>query len=685
MTEASATPAPLPRHVEALELALRLLLAAGRAAENAPAGAFDLRPAGKHVGRAIGRAFEAYDGHKDPITATVESMASCDDARAAFVAAAKADPGLAHVPEWLEKARGWLAVAADRFRAIHVAPATSRTIRASARVPALHAPARTVVEPSHRIAAPLPPPPDVDPPETIDSSLPLEERMQKLRARADARRSAAEARDKERLAALRASREKPKPAELVPGFVPGAHAALSREAFAEARARELLEEVAMTGLHRTPILGDAWRSVATFDDRMLTAIDALATLGKTTAGMLEGWVIDAPAKDPSRAFGVAMVAGSFEGRDVLGAVERAARFIGFGEPATQRMLASALKICPNPHVISLARTWLGDDEAALRAVALEVLAHRGLTTPEDLRRALEDEAPEVLAVALIEAAYANLPDLQTLVAPLATHTHPDVVAALAWSMVLGDVPHAVARLAERIGDASEDAVLVPLALAGEASDVARLVEITQKKATGARATALGFAGCPGAIEALIAVLRTAKDDALKLSAAFALDRITDAGMIEDVALPPENLEVEEPPDPETPDQRERTSLARAVSDPRDAPSDGSPDTMSLPSTRPEPWMEFVASRAERFRTSGRVRRGEAYRPALSFRELADLPVTPGERRILHREIVIKTGRHVRFDPNDFVSVQETSLAAIAEHVSGAGPANGFGRARRRAT
>ena len=66
-------------------------------------------------------------------------------------------------------------------------------------------------------------------------------------------------------------------------------------------------------------------------------------------------------------------------------------------------------------------------------------------------------------------------------------------------------------------------------------------------------------------------------------------------------------------------------------------------------------------------------RGSPYTPTVSLWELDAWPVTPVERRWLQRELVVRTGHLVRFDPHDFVAVQELSLQAwapVAQRMSG---------------
>jgi hypothetical protein len=146
-------------------------------------------------------------------------------------------------------------------------------------------------------------------------------------------------------------------------------------------------------------------------------------------------------------------------------------------------------------------------------------------------------------------------------------------------------------------------------------------------------------------------------------------------------MPPEDVMV---PDVDEPDVGEAPALAREVSDPRDEPSAGADDVVTIPTTRVARWTAYWSQRGADYRPNARYRRGHPYTPLVSLWELDAWPVTPPERRLLQRELVVRTGQFVRFDPHDFVSVQEEALRQwepIAKRSSGAG--GSFSRPTRR--
>jgi hypothetical protein len=185
--------------------------------------------------------------------------------------------------------------------------------------------------------------------------------------------------------------------------------------------------------------------------------------------------------------------------------------------------------------------------------------------------------------------------------------------------------------------------------------------------------AVGWAGLTESIPALMELLRH-EDPVVQLSAAYALDRITGARLYEDVEVSPEAIMV---PDVEEPAVGEPSAeprrLAQAVSDPRDRPSEGANETARQPTVRVELWQAYFAEKGPDYRPNTKYRRGSPYTPTVSLWELDAWPLTPGERRWLMRELVVRTGHFVRFDPHDFVAVQEEALSAwapIAQRMSG---------------
>ncbi|APR88062.1 hypothetical protein A7982_13411 [Minicystis rosea] len=128
------------------------------------------------------------------------------------------------------------------------------------------------------------------------------------------------------------------------------------------------------------------------------------------------------------------------------------------------------------------------------------------------------------------------------------------------------------------------------------------------------------------------------------------------------------------PDPDPP--KPKRSLAALLSDPRDAPSAGSPETLEAPSTDPAKWRAFWGEHRRHFDHKARLRRGHPYSPSISLYELDRLPLPPEDRLRLHRELAAQTGKVTLFDPHDLVVVQEQRLAAWGSLVKATAEAPG---------
>lgn len=673
---------PIPKHLQAMETALRLLESAGRAACEAPATLADVRPLARALERAIVATLDAYDVRREPASALLDAMQACDDAAAQLDAIAEHDAAMATLRPRLVAARDWLRLPQATFAGLRATPPPARELFAATELPILHRVERGSLAPVLGVAEPIAPP---EPRTTLAdelSALPPKERVGALRARAkELREAAAKRRDDARAAREARMTQRREPGELVPGFTRGPHARASAEDVVKAAARLLFEDVSAVGLQRTPLLGDAWRGAATYEERLLRDVDALVAHGPLALGELERLVIDSPAKDASRAFGVAFCLGCVEGRDALAAIERSLRYLGASAPETCAAAATALKLVPHPDLATLLTGWLEDDEPGLRRIATDVMAHRGLLSHEQLAARCRDDAPEVASLALLAAGLAAPPELSLLLEERGAPEHPGLAEAVAWAAVLGGVSYAVDRVRKAFEQSGRESLLLPLALAGEASDVAALVERWSSAPSRALAHALGYAGHPSSLGPLVDALEADTAPELKQEIAFALQRITGAELYDEVDLPPEKLEVDDPPMPNLPD--DAPPVKRLASDRRDRPGDGAPDRMRLPTQRVEAWRALLSEEPSRWEGERRLRRGQPYTPALSFAELEGYEITPVERRVLYRELVLKTGHAVAFDPVDFVPVQEAALKKLAPlaHKAGSNP-GAWGRALR---
>ncbi|MBI4700859.1 MAG: hypothetical protein HY744_06800 [Deltaproteobacteria bacterium] len=664
---ATASSAPATSDSEpslaALERAHGHVHLAARALEAAPPGPADTRPAARALEAATAAIYDAIDLRDDRLAATRRAAAELDRGRGALDLAVALDPVLAPPCEALRRAAASLAEAEPHLaRRPPELPLGTEILRASRDTPRLHRLARPSLAPVWRVPDPTAPPPVAPaPPPVARTHAELAAAVAALRSQADEKLRAAEARraaNKKR----RAARAAPElVAEPPPGFCPPPWPSLAPAGFVRAKARECFEELAMLGVQRAPVPGEPWRSVRVLEARLLAAIDALASLGGEALAAIEPLVRDAPAKDPSRGFAAALVLGCCEGRDALGVVDRLLRWMGPSDPEVARAFAGALALAPHPGLGSWLRVLCADPLPACRAIAVEILAYRELATTAELAGAALDPAPAVAAAALPPLGLARGPELDELCAHGWRHADASVREAAWKAGLLGGAARVLEALRAELGGPLAARAALPLAVGGDERDAADLLARTRHQPRAGLVAALGWAGLPEAVPLLVELLGH-RDPELQLGAAEALDRLTGARLYEQVEVPPEQIEVPEVPEPGLGEPKP-PRLARLVSDPRDLPADGANDTVVRPSSDPAIWLAWWRENEERFARDARYRRGRPYSPLVSLWEMDVLDLSIAERRWLQIELVVRTGGHVRFDPHDFVAVQEQALAA----------------------
>lgn len=663
-------PPPLPAWLHACELAQALASHAGRMLCDAGEPAVSLEPAAKALSRSLAGIYAAIDLRSDRLSELRQATGQLLEAIAAL-AGAEDDPLVRRAREHLEGARDQLLDAEAELsrQPVQEPPPKPRPLRVGRERIALHLVARASLPPILRVPEPAAPPPvllpELERPKNVGE---LQKTMQAVLERAEIRRQA-------RVAPATGRSPDAEPPAIPDGFSPEIEPQETEFAFAQRRLRELFEEVAMLGSQRAPQLGDQWRSLVYLESRLCASVDAAAALGAPALHAVEELVIDSPVKDATRGFAAVVLLGAMEGRDALAAAERAIRFLDAGDPEVFRYAATAFKLSPHPHLTQAMRTMLSDDLPAYRALALEVLADRslaggqGATLPE-LRTLAQDPSAQVACVALRALALGapRHPDLPTL---LVSAAHDPERRAAAWSaMALCGHPGAERSVLEAFADRalSEEAAM-PLALVCDHGAAKTLLARVESAPAPRLVEALGWAGAAEALPVLIAVLEGARgDEALSSACAYALDRISGAQLYEEALVDPEAIMIPDVPLPAV-DALEPPPLAEEVSDRRDLPSAGSPDTLVRPSTDPARWRAWYQRDKQRFSDGARYRRGHGYTPNVSLMELDGWILTAPERQRLQDELVVRTGRLVWFDPIMFVADQLEALREWANVIA----------------
>jgi hypothetical protein len=652
-----------PQWMLDLERAHDQLRHASRLIENGAHPVIDLAPAAAALEKTFVALYDAFDERQPRLDATRTALVELDTVIGALTPAAAMDAVIGFSLEYLGDARKSLLSADVRLTPlVPRPPIPAPDQRASIDVPRLHTIDRPSLAPTVKFPGWVPPvdetaPPPIPKPRTVAELKAAVEEMHKRNEEDQKREAAAKEKPKPK-------NDQPEPAEdePPPGFAIELPPVLTPEAFRKNRTRECFEEVAMIGPQRAPLLGDPWRSAFILERRLLWGLDAIVAMGPGAVAEIEPLVFDSPVKDPTRVFGITMILGCLAGRDALAAAERV--FLAFepGDPACAEQFAAALKLVTHPLLPLTLRTWLADSDPVHRAVAIDVLGYREMATVDELARAAVD-APEVAALALPYFALTSHPGLRDAIeAGLASDSI--ALREATWTaMSLSAHPQTANVLRKEMEGEHAERAAIPLAIVGDEKDAAKLLEFATARKTRPFINAVGWAGASAAVVPLMAMLTQDLDDDVKLAAAYALERITGAGLWESTLVEPEQIMVPDIPDADVGEPPPPPRLAPMVSDPRDMPSDGAPDMLEQPTVDVRRWQQYWNDKGPNYNPTGRFRRGWPYTPLIVLRELDTWRCTPGERRTLHRELIVRTGKWARFDIHDFVPVQEESLKA----------------------
>ena len=618
-----------------------------------------LEPAARHLELGITAMYDAFDGRADRPTAINVAHGRLWDA-AILIARAGLSPALAALREACLELVG----AEERFPRLPLAHPATAPLRASEDLPPLHAVERGSLGPSFR----APPLAEIEeyeaeilPPEpTTFAELAAAAEAARGMALKQAQAHAQLAEQREAKARAKAPADAPPPPP--PGFAFTPAPALDDDAFIRRWARECFDEIGMLGIQRAPLAGDAWRTSLPLERRMVAAIDAIAALGPTAVAHLEALAMDVPAANPMSVFAMAMVAGCLEGRDALACAERVLHRFGAGDKPVAQAFTSAMKLARNPFAPSAMRTLYASAEPACRALAVEVLAHRGWFTPAELSLLADEDDPHLFTLALPAIAAARHPDFRRALARATFHGDLRVQQAAIDTMALAAHPSAASAARSAAKGALGEGALVSLALVAGLDDARWLLDRLKASPTPAAAEAAGWAGLVEAVPTLIGLLES-EDKALPLAAGAALERLLGPKLVDSIDILPEALDDTELPDPDPDAEPPRRTLAEMISDPRFLPPPGSTEKLEIASIDPLRWQAYWAEHGRRYDPAQRLRRGQAYSPYVSLHELDQLPLSSDDRCRLHRELAARTGKLTPFHPHDFVAAQEQSLRA----------------------
>lgn len=451
------------------------------------------------------------------------------------------------------------------------------------------------------------------------------------------------------------------------GFDKDALPVLTKAQWVEFHARDCFADIVAMLPQRTPQLGEAWAMAEIIEQRLLANLDGLASLGDAGYRSLETIVEQALVIDAPLCAGLALVTGSLWGRDGLALCER---FLLTWETddAMWQAAADAWKLSPNPWLEALCAHYLKSRDLRKVRLGIAVMGYRSWLTVGELERLQRrNDVPLDWW----------LPHLHVL--PLATrhdvlrglytrHQTPVGEPQLWWASALCGYPPTPTILEQAAPNDDSGEGWLLLALYGERRHAEQLLAVFQTAPTPALARALGWAGVGKAIPVMIAAL-VSDDPTLKEAIAAGLERVTGAGLFEEVVIPAEQAMDADVPEPTFPPEGAPT-LASEVNDPRDAPAEASLDTVVLPAVSHETWSAYWKENQNRFAADTRYRQGAQASPAVFATELRDAQRTPRDRRLIHSELVMRTGRRVQFDPDQWVPEQRVALEQWLQIASG---------------
>lgn len=450
------------------------------------------------------------------------------------------------------------------------------------------------------------------------------------------------------------------------GFNPDPLPMLTHAQWAEFHARDCFGDIVALLPQRVSQLGESWAVAATIEQRLVTNLDAIAALGDDGYRAIEAACRTAVVVDEALCAGLALISGCVAGRDLIALTERLLMTWETDE-AMWAAVAASWKLSPNRWLPTVCLHYLRSGEPRRQALAVDVLGHLGHLTSESVTRLLTSGTIEprlvlpYLHVLPVEERHDWLRKLYL--------RSPSPVGETAWwwASALADYPALTGILEEVVHrDPSSEAWLV-LALYGERKHAEAMLVAFTENPSPELARALGWAGQAKSVPLLITAL-SSEDPVLKSTIAMALERITGAGLFEEITINPE--QVMEPDVPEPPLDEDRLTLAQELDDPRDGAPEGSPDTIVLPAITQETWRMYWKEHEPRFSPDVRYRCGRPVAPDVLIDELEHGLRTPGDRRLIHRELMIRTGKRVHFDPLQWVEEQRLAIEQWRKSATG---------------
>jgi hypothetical protein len=428
----------------------------------------------------------------------------------------------------------------------------------------------------------------------------------------------------------------------------GTVSALERQAIAEI-ARDAIEDIASLGALRHPIETESWLDQAPFEQRLLNRLDHFCSLG---AAGLTGAVLyhaESDSPDEARAFALAFALGCVSGLDTIDAIVSTIRQ---SPPESYGGFVEGLVLATNPNVEGAMRLLLGMNDPKLVALAVEVLSKRRTLQVEDVEWAQDCSEPHVQEL-LASALGTNLEREAAYVRLERTYAKAERGSTLHLTAIESGLrrchPEARQELRRLLSRPSSEPGMglaaALLGLSGNSRDFELVMGAAQAGNGALALEGLGRLGHIGAMPYLLHLIGE-QDDVLAPTAAKELERITGAGLFD---------EVEEPWVKELPPEVADLGIPIPMKKVRRV------------STDPERWYRWERTNAQRFEPLKKYRAGVLFAPPQLLAELEALEPRTDERERSALELNIATGKEFGFSTSDWVTGQQRSFARMREY------------------
>ncbi len=386
--------------------------------------------------------------------------------------------------------------------------------------------------------------------------------------------------------------------------------------------QEYLDILAALHYQRKGILHNPalpWPRLREPEQRILNHLDAVIAGGPTSIWAVASGLLDG---EEGKAFAGALLLGTLPTPANFALMDAALK------PATPLLAGIEAGLCHAPTskaLVAHVETWLDHEQPAVRAMAISVLSYRRELDPRRIVLFIQNDDPRV-RLAGIRAArrrryLAAAPALEKLLAgddPLILHE------ALLTLLCLG-VRNAPERCRQLVVTGSVPAARAPwlLALGGLMPDLFVMMRAEKALEDPVTLSALGVLGNVRAAAYLLQTL-DAKDDAVKVAAAEALELIAASGLRETAIV----------------EEREVERVA----------------------TSAEVWRGWWAKNGKNFDPQRRWRRGRPFDFGVFVAELRDPAAHLPDRQRAYWELLILSGQSFPFEPDWFVPRQQEALA-----------------------